>query len=233
MSENATDIDDTSFAFFKRREKVANELDRCSQVDGNNAVKKGDIGILQMSTRCKGGIVDEAIDSAKAVEGFSGDLCRAFGILKITFYESCVFRSKLFLEGIGSFDIASVENDFGTFLREEAGHRGADPGGAAGDEDDVILLGDLNASEKELGNIKKIPGIQWVVGGGVMTNTRQNKAYDNIIFCAPATQEFTGRWNVLNFEEEFNLSREQALRVSDHFPVWAEFDIWESTNAVH
>ncbi len=101
------------------------------------------------------------------------------------------------------------------------------------DEDDVILLGDLNASEKELGNIKKIPGIQWVVGGGVMTNTRQNKAYDNIIFCAPATQEFTGRWNVLNFEEEFNLSREQALRVSDHFPVWAEFDIWESTNAVH
>jgi hypothetical protein len=32
-----------------------------------------------------------------------------------------------------------VENDFGTFLREEAGHRGADPGGATGDEDDLIL----------------------------------------------------------------------------------------------
>ena len=101
------------------------------------------------------------------------------------------------------------------------------------DEDDVILLGDLNASEKQLGDIKKIPGIRWVVGGGVMTNTRQNKAYDNIIFCTPATQEFTGRWNVLNFEQEFNLSREEALRVSDHFPVWAEFDVWESTDSVH
>ena len=101
------------------------------------------------------------------------------------------------------------------------------------DEDDVILLGDLNASEKQLGDIGKIPGIRWVVGGGVMTNTRQNKAYDNIIFCAPATQEFTGKWNVLNFEQEFNLSHEEALRVSDHFPVWAEFDVWESTDVVH
>lgn len=101
------------------------------------------------------------------------------------------------------------------------------------DEDDVILLGDLNASEKQLGDIREIPGVRWVVGGGVMTNTRQNKAYDNIIFCAPATQEFTGRWNVLNFENEFNLSREEALRVSDHFPVWAEFDVWESADAVH
>jgi deoxyribonuclease-1-like protein len=101
------------------------------------------------------------------------------------------------------------------------------------DEDDVILLGDLNASEKQLGDIKKIPGIQWAVGGGVMTNTRQSKAYDNIIFHGPSTQEFTGKWNVLNFEQEFNLSREEALRVSDHFPVWAEFDVWESANPVH
>ena len=101
------------------------------------------------------------------------------------------------------------------------------------DEDDVILLGDLNASEKQLGDIKKIPRIKWVVAGGVMTNTRQNKAYDNIIFCAPPTQEFTGKWNVLNFEQEFNLSREEALRVSDHFPVWAEFDVWESADTIH
>ena len=41
------------------------------------------------------------------------------------------------------------------------------------DEDDVILLGDLNASEKQLGDIKKIPGIQWVVGGGVVSGGRR------------------------------------------------------------
>jgi endonuclease/exonuclease/phosphatase family metal-dependent hydrolase len=62
------------------------------------------------------------------------------------------------------------------------------------DEDDVILLGDLNASEKQLGRLGKLPGMQWTVSG-VTTNTR---------------------------------SREQALQVSDHLPVWAEFRVWEA-----
>jgi deoxyribonuclease-1-like protein len=94
-------------------------------------------------------------------------------------------------------------------------------------EDDVILLGDLNANEYELGPIASIPGINWVVRGGVMTNVRQNKAYDNIIFHGPSTSEYTGRWGVFDFEKSFRLTRRQALEVSDHFPVWAEFGIWE------
>lgn len=95
------------------------------------------------------------------------------------------------------------------------------------DEDDVILLGDLNASESQLGKISQIPGIGWVVGGGAMTNTRQNKAYDNLIFHGPSTSEYTGRWGVFNLETAFGLSRDDALRVSDHFPVWGEFQVWE------
>lgn len=95
-------------------------------------------------------------------------------------------------------------------------------------EDDVILLGDLNANEKQLGKLAQIKGMHWVVSGGVMTNTRQNKAYDNILFYGPATTEYTGSWGVLNFEQVFQLSRDQALKVSDHFPVWAEFQIWEA-----
>ena len=94
-------------------------------------------------------------------------------------------------------------------------------------EDDVILLGDLNANERQMGRFAQMPGLRWVVGGGVMTNTRQTKAYDNILFCAPKTGEFTGRWGVFGFETVFGLSRDQALRVSDHLPVWAEFDAWE------
>ena len=68
------------------------------------------------------------------------------------------------------------------------------------DEDDVILLGDLNANEFQLGPFGRIPGISWVVGGGVTTNTRQTQAYDNIIFHGPSTTEFTGRWGVFNFQ---------------------------------
>ena len=100
-------------------------------------------------------------------------------------------------------------------------------------EDDVILLGDLNAGERQMGRFSQMPGIHWVVAGGVTTNTRQNKAYDNILFHSPSTGEFTGRWGVFDFESMFNLSPEQALRVSDHFPVWAEFEIWESGSNRH
>ena len=62
---------------------------------------------------------------------------------------------------------------------------------ARADEDDVILLGDLNASEKQLGRLGKLPGMQWTVSG-VTTNTRKNKAYDNIMFQGQATREYTG-----------------------------------------
>ncbi|MCH2181402.1 MAG: endonuclease/exonuclease/phosphatase family protein [Mariniblastus sp.] len=94
-------------------------------------------------------------------------------------------------------------------------------------EDDVILLGDLNASERQMGRFARMPGLHWVVGGGVTTNTRQTKAYDNVLFYTPSTVEFTGRWGVFGLESVFRLTREQALRVSDHLPVWAEFDVWE------
>lgn len=95
------------------------------------------------------------------------------------------------------------------------------------DEDDVILLGDLNASETQLGRLGQIPGIHWAVRG-VMTNTRQSKAYDNILFHSESTSEFTGRWGVYDMQRVYGISQEDALKVSDHLPVWAEFGAWET-----
>ncbi len=89
-------------------------------------------------------------------------------------------------------------------------------------EDDVILLGDLNVDEYKLGQLGQLPDIAWVVTG-TTTNTRRSKAYDNIVFNRTATSEYTGRWGVLDLEREYGLSRDQALEVSDHLPVWAEF----------
>jgi hypothetical protein len=59
------------------------------------------------------------------------------------------------------------------------------------------------------------------------TNTRQNQQYDNILFHSEATSEFTGRSGVVNIQKAFNLLPAQALEVSDHFPIWAEFSIFE------
>ena len=94
------------------------------------------------------------------------------------------------------------------------------------DEDDVILLGDLNAAPKQFGRIAQIPNIGWAVSG-TTTNTRRSKTYDNIIFSRVATAEYLGRWGVLDLQSTFGLSLDDALKVSDHNPVWAAFYPWE------
>ena len=95
------------------------------------------------------------------------------------------------------------------------------------DEDDVILLGDLNAGPPQFGKIKQVPGVGWAVSG-VTTNTRRSKTYDNLIFDTRTTTEYTGRWGVLDLQNTFGLSIDKALEVSDHNPVWAAFRPWET-----
>jgi endonuclease/exonuclease/phosphatase family metal-dependent hydrolase len=90
------------------------------------------------------------------------------------------------------------------------------------DEDDVIVLGDLNAGPPEFTALKRIPGIGWAVSG-TTTNTRRSKTYDNLVFAQPQTSEYLGSWGVLDLQNTFGLPLEKALEVSDHNPVWAAF----------
>ena len=94
------------------------------------------------------------------------------------------------------------------------------------DEDDVIILGDFNADSEHLGELGQISGITWAISG-LPTNVRRTEQYDNIIFHRDATKEFVGRSGVVDFMRDYNLSTEEALEVSDHLPVWAEFSIYE------
>jgi endonuclease/exonuclease/phosphatase family metal-dependent hydrolase len=93
-------------------------------------------------------------------------------------------------------------------------------------EDDVILLGDLNADDQHLGQLGAISGMVAAISGQP-TNTRQTQQYDNLVFHMPATSEYRSRSGVFDFMREYNLTQEQALQVSDHLPVWAEFSIYE------
>jgi endonuclease/exonuclease/phosphatase (EEP) superfamily protein YafD len=93
-------------------------------------------------------------------------------------------------------------------------------------EDDTIMLGDFNASERKLGQLGSLSGMMPVISG-TPTNTRGDRQYDNILFTMPATQEFTGRGGVFDLIREYNLTVAEALEISDHLPVWAEFSIYE------
>ncbi|MEO8494167.1 MAG: endonuclease/exonuclease/phosphatase family protein [Planctomycetota bacterium] len=93
-------------------------------------------------------------------------------------------------------------------------------------EDDVILLGDLNVSYQKLGRLGQLSNITYTVQGEP-TNTRGTQSYDNIVFDRLATSEFTGTAGIVSLQQEFGLSMDQAIEVSDHLPIWSEFDVYE------
>lgn len=101
---------------------------------------------------------------------------------------------------------------------------------AGGNEDDVIMLGDFNASDQKMlqTRLGMIPDLKPLISGsGVFTNTRQNQLYDNLLVHAPSTSEYMGRSGVYNYAQPLNLSLAQTETVSDHFPVWAAFSAYE------
>ena len=93
-------------------------------------------------------------------------------------------------------------------------------------EDDIILLGDFNADDRHLGRLNQLPGMVPLISG-VATNARQTKQYDNLIIHKPSTTEYSGRSGVFDVMRFINRSLQDTLQVSDHFPVWAEFSIYE------
>ncbi len=93
-------------------------------------------------------------------------------------------------------------------------------------EDDVILLGSVGADSRRLGLLGQLPNMTAALSM-VPTTTQGTKMYDNILFNRDATTESTGRCGVVDLMQEFGLTLPQALEVSDHLPIWAEFSIYE------
>ncbi len=94
-------------------------------------------------------------------------------------------------------------------------------------EDDVILMGDLNVDVNNLGELGRIPNVVSLTSA-FATNTRGDKQYDHILIDQSLTTEFIpGRSGVFVFENELGITTQQALALSDHRPVWAEFKLFE------
>ena len=94
-------------------------------------------------------------------------------------------------------------------------------------EEDCILLGDLNVSSANLQELALIPNLISVTGNA-FTNTRLSATYDHILLDSKTTREYTGNSGVLNLITQFGLTERQALLISDHMPVWAEFSAYEA-----
>ncbi len=95
-------------------------------------------------------------------------------------------------------------------------------------EDDVLLLGDFNAAPDRLQKLLQIPAFVPLIAD-IPTNTLKNNTLDNILLDSQTTREFTGRSGTIDFEKMFALSPEEAQKISDHLPIWAEFTMLEQT----
>ncbi len=98
-------------------------------------------------------------------------------------------------------------------------------------EDDVLLLGDLNAAPDKLQKLGRIPGFAPLING-LPTNSRKNKTLDNILADRQFTREFTGRAGTIDLEQMFRIQMNDAERISDHVPIWAEFSINELSSGL-
>jgi endonuclease/exonuclease/phosphatase family metal-dependent hydrolase len=101
----------------------------------------------------------------------------------------------------------------------------------SGGEDDIIILGDFNVDDQNLGDLGRLDGVRPLIRG-IYTNTKQTALYDNFIIHQPSTAEFSGRAGIFNYLPLYNQPPDQALaralKVSDHLPIWAEFSAYEA-----
>ena len=99
-------------------------------------------------------------------------------------------------------------------------------------EDDIILLGDLEADHEHLGQLG--PRARSHRGRHrTPTTTRGTRLADNILFDRRATVEFTGRSGVFDLMRECDLPLQAAVEISEHLPVWAEFSVFEGGQPGH
>ncbi|GAB5466580.1 MAG: hypothetical protein Kapaf2KO_20160 [Candidatus Kapaibacteriales bacterium] len=98
------------------------------------------------------------------------------------------------------------------------------------DKENLILLGDFNASPAKFDELASVKDIQWAIDQGTMTNTRATKNYDNILYRYTELEEIYKSY-VFDMQKRLGITFKEALRVSDHNPVAIELVIPEKKAA--
>lgn len=98
-------------------------------------------------------------------------------------------------------------------------------------EQDIILIGDLNADGSYYDETNRNLGYVWLVPNHYDTTVaRSSNTYDRIIITGTAREDYHGITGVHRFDEAYSLSYDQTRDVSDHYPVWSQFSRNEDTD---
>ncbi len=96
-------------------------------------------------------------------------------------------------------------------------------------ENDILLMGDFNLGPDDKGFVELLEISDMIYVNGEIETSIKDRLYDNIWFQSNYTKEFTGKYGVMKFDEQLfgNDDKKASLMVSDHRPVWGEFDVGE------
>ncbi|ELK09746.1 Deoxyribonuclease-1-like 1 [Pteropus alecto] len=106
---------------------------------------------------------------------------------------------------------------------------------------DMILLGDFNADctslpKKRLGELmlRTQAGFYWAIADGEDTTVRDTThcAYDRIVLHGERCQSLLHTASTFNFPRHFRLTEEEALNISDHYPVEVELKLSQAAHKI-
>lgn len=88
-------------------------------------------------------------------------------------------------------------------------------------EDDILLVGDFQADVRRLQDLQSDTGLIQLIRYSAGSSWTQ-RPYDNLLFHAPSTVE-GGAHGVIDPIAQFNWRVADAERLSDRYPIWAEY----------
>jgi endonuclease/exonuclease/phosphatase family metal-dependent hydrolase len=95
---------------------------------------------------------------------------------------------------------------------------------------DVLVVGDFNADGQYFDSsllAAIFPGIEYkiIFTDEDTTLAKSHNTYDRFIITNSAVEDFTGKFGVIRFDEVYDFSgyNFSPRKVSDHYPIWAEF----------
>jgi len=97
-------------------------------------------------------------------------------------------------------------------------------------DSDVLIMGDFNADgqyfdDSLLDSIFPVTEYRIIFTNEDTTLARSHNTYDRFIITNSAVEDFTGNFGVIRFDEVYDFKSYgiPPRKVSDHYPVWAEF----------
>lgn len=93
---------------------------------------------------------------------------------------------------------------------------------------DVILMGDFNAdgSYFDEDSVTPLHAYHWLIPNSADTTVSTSpNTYDRIVITDPAMNYYTGESGVDLFDVAYNLTFDEAKAVSDHYPVYAVYEV--------